>query len=59
MVILENLRGHGLELVTGGHRDDAYGAIVLVRVVVGYAVIGFEGVKRTDALVIGNDDLAV
>ncbi len=58
VVVLAHLLGEGLELRGElGQRDQADGAVVLVGVVAGDAVVGLKRVARADALVVGDDEL--
>ena len=56
MVVLVDLFGHRFQSIVTRHGDDADGAVVLVRVIAGDAVVGFERIARTDALVVRHDE---
>ena len=55
VIVLEDLARHRLQGPAVRHGNDAYGAIILVGIVVGDAVVGLERITRADALVVGND----
>ena len=59
VVVLEHLRRHRFQGHAVRHRDYADGAVVLVGVVAGDAIVGLERIARADALVVRNDQHVV